>query len=189
MAEPAENVLNALSRLDPREAAERLIAARVGPGWLDAFAEELDRQRNADALAGVLAVWDLKQSDAARLFGVTRQAISKWLSQGVPAERADGVALLAAATDLLVHHLKRERIPAVVRRPAAALGGCSLDSYMNPSITGRWEATPTTVPILDRIAAIEDSTGVWVDESLLTPANLASVRSLAACVHEQLAGS
>jgi len=37
--------------------------------------------------------------------------------------------------------------------------------------------------------AIEESTGVWVDESLLTPANLASVRSLAACVHEQLAGS
>lgn len=126
MAEPAEDVLNALSRLDPREAAERLIAARVDPGWLDAFAEELDRQRNAEALAGVLTVWDLNQSDAARVFGVTRQAISKWLSQGVPAERADGVALLAAATDLLVHHLKRERIPAVVRRPAAALGGRSL---------------------------------------------------------------
>jgi len=34
------------------------------------------------------------------------------------------------------------------------LGGC--DSFMDPSVVGRWEATPTTVPVLDRIAAIEE---------------------------------
>jgi hypothetical protein len=36
------------------------------------------------------------------------------------------VADLAAATDLLVRHLQRDRIPAVVRRPAPALGRRSL---------------------------------------------------------------
>lgn len=36
------------------------------------------------------------------------------------------MAALAAATELLDRHVKRERIPAVVRRPAANLGGTSL---------------------------------------------------------------
>jgi hypothetical protein len=48
-------------------------------------------------------------------------AVSKWLEQGVPAERVETVADLAAATDLLVRYLQRDRIPAVVRRPAPAL--------------------------------------------------------------------
>jgi len=126
MAESAEDLMAGVSRLDPRAAARRLIEAQGESAWLDAFAEQLDRERNAEALARVLAAWDLNQSDAARLFDVSRQAISKWLKQGVPPERADGVALLAAATDLLVHYLKRDRIPAVVRRPAPGLGDRSL---------------------------------------------------------------
>ena len=57
------------------------------------------------------------------------------------------------------------------------------------------EFTPTSDLIesgLDSLAAtqlmlsIEEATGVWVDESLLTPENLASAEALAACVHEQL---
>ena len=44
-------------------------------------------------------------------------AVSKWLEQGGPAERVETVADLAAATDLLVRYLQRDRIPAVVRRP------------------------------------------------------------------------
>ena len=35
--------------------------------------------------------------------------------------------------------------------------------------------------------AIEDRTGIWVDESRLTPDNLRSAETLAACVYEQLA--
>lgn len=114
-----------LIRLDPKQAAEVLGRAR-GAAWLDDFAEHLDRVRSADALGRVLQVWGLNQSDAARLFDVSRQAVSKWLAHGVPAERVETVADLSAATDVLVRHLKRERIPAVVRRPAAALGGRSL---------------------------------------------------------------
>lgn len=40
---------------------------------------------------------------------------------------------------------------------AGVLGGCSsLDSYMDPSVLGRWEYTPTTVPVLTYISSIED---------------------------------
>lgn len=138
MAEAARRLVEDLSHLDPRAAAERLLRARRDDNadwadWLDAFTEHLDRQRNAAALARVLGVWDLNQSDAARLFGVTRQAVSKWLADGVPPDRAVTVADLAAATDLLVRHLKRERIPAVVRRRAANLGDRSLLELLEAS--------------------------------------------------------
>jgi acyl carrier protein len=36
---------------------------------------------------------------------------------------------------------------------------------------------------------VEETTGVWVDESLLTPENLESAESLAGLVFEQLPGS
>jgi acyl carrier protein len=35
--------------------------------------------------------------------------------------------------------------------------------------------------------AIEDRTGIWVDEGRLTPENLRSAETLAACVYEQMA--
>jgi hypothetical protein len=127
MAEPAVDLIHELTRLDPKSAAELLLEAnRDDAGWLDAFAEQLDRQRNAAALQRVLRTWDLNQSDVARIFGISRQAMSKWVQQGVPAERAAAVADLGAATDLLSHHLKRDRIPAVVRRDAPALQDRSL---------------------------------------------------------------
>ena len=45
-----------------------------------------------------------------------------------------------------------------------------------------------SLAVTQLMLAIEESTGVWVDESLLTEETLASAESLAACVHEQLAG-
>lgn len=115
------------ARLDPKRAAEALFAAHKDErAWLDSFAEFLDRKRAGHALARTLEVWGLSQADSARLFGVSRQAVGKWLEQGVPVDRAEAIADLAAATDLLIRHLKRDRIPAVVRRPIAALGGVSL---------------------------------------------------------------
>ncbi len=116
-----------IANLDPREAAERIIASHSDEDdWLDAFSEHLDRSRPGRPLERVLNVWGLNQSEAARLFGVSRQALNKWLDKGVPAERFGAVADIAAATDLLVRYLKRERIPAVVRRPVAALEERSL---------------------------------------------------------------
>jgi len=114
-----------LIELAPGEAA-RVLSRAADEAWLSEFAFSLDRYRGRDDLDRILAVWNLSQSDAARLFRVTRQAIAKWRAHGVPQRQIAAVAELAAATDLLIRQLKRERIPAVVRRPSARLGGHSL---------------------------------------------------------------
>ena len=117
----------AADELDPEEAARRTFTAhRDDSEWLDAFIASLDRHRAVDAFSRTTETWGLSQAEAARLFGVSRQAIGKWRQRGVPPERARAVADLAAATDLLLHHLKRDRIPAVVRRPIPVLDGASL---------------------------------------------------------------
>ena len=114
-----------LTDLAPREAAQVLLR-RADEVWLSELQRSLDRQRSRAGFDRVLAVWNLNQSDAAALFGVTRQAIAKWRARGVPAGRLEAVADLSAATDLLVRHLKRDRIPAVVRRGSTQLNGRSL---------------------------------------------------------------
>jgi hypothetical protein len=112
---------------DPKKLANQLVeASRDRPGWLTVFAGELESQALVDQLRRFLRVWSLSASEASRLFGVSRQALSKWFTQGVPAERVEAVADLAAATDLLVRYLKVDRIPATVRRNAGGLGGRSL---------------------------------------------------------------
>jgi hypothetical protein len=114
-----------LTELAPGEAARALLQ-HADATWLAELQRSLDRQRSQAELDRILRVWGLRQSDLAALLGTTRQAIGKWRSHGVPASRARAIADLAAATDLLVHFLKPERIPAIVRRPAARLGNLSL---------------------------------------------------------------
>ena len=112
---------------NPEEAAEQIFAAHRHEGaWLDAFSQSLDRRRAGESLGRTLRVWGVSQAEAARLFGISRQAVSKWLARGAPAARVDALADLSAATELLVRYLKRDRIPAVVRRPIPALGEVSL---------------------------------------------------------------
>ena len=121
--------MNTITTIDlsPDDAAEQIFAAhRHERAWLDLLTESLDRRRAAESFARTIEAWDMKQGEAARLFGVSRQAIGTWLRRGVSADRAGAVADLAAATDLLVHYLERDRIPAVVRRPIPALRGVSL---------------------------------------------------------------
>ena len=45
-----------------------------------------------------------------------------------------------------------------------------------------------SLAVTQLLLAVEERTGVWVDEGLLTPETLASCESLAACTHE-LAGA
>ena len=121
------SIVASIRRLDPDDAAEQIITAHRNEGvWLDAFLDCLERRRGGQSFARTLKTWGLSQADAARVFDVSRQAVGKWLRGGVPTERAEAFSDLAAATDLLVHYLKRERIPAVVRRPIRRLGGVSL---------------------------------------------------------------
>jgi hypothetical protein len=84
----------------------------------------------------VLDTWGITNAEAGRLFGVTRQAVGKWRANGLPEDRRAAVGDLAAVTDLLVHYLKRDRIPAVVRRPAERLGGCSMIDLVGERRTG-----------------------------------------------------
>jgi len=44
------------------------------------------------------------------------------------------------------------------------------------------EAGLDSLAVTQLLLALEESTGIWVDESLLTPENLASADALAACV-------
>jgi len=72
------------------------------------------------------------------------------------------------------------RIYEILSRELLSVGdGFTVDSDL---VTAGLDSMAVTQLML----AIEESTGVWVDESLLTPENLASARALAACVHEQL---
>ena len=122
---------------DAEEAAERTFREhRHDAGWLDAFIASLDHRRAVESFTRTTEAWGLSQAEAARLFGVSRQAVGKWRRRGVPPERAGAVADLAAATDLLVRYLKRDRIPAVVRRPIPALGGVSLVELLGRGDTG-----------------------------------------------------
>lgn len=50
--------------------------------------------------------------------------------------------------------------------------GCEVDSFINPSITGRWENTPTIVPILEKLGMVEDQVGELVEYSDVVPEDL-----------------
>lgn len=104
------------------------ILAEIGehPSELRALVDELDRRLRLRPLERLLSLWDLSAAEAARFFGVSRQAFGQWLRGDVPGARAEAVADLGAATDVLDRYVKRERIAAVVRRGAPSLGGASL---------------------------------------------------------------
>ncbi len=61
---------------------------------------------------------------------------------------------------------------AVLALSSVFLGGCTWDSYMDPSVIGRWERTPTRVPILKNISQIEDPSAEWVEISDITSQDL-----------------
>lgn len=55
---------------------------------------------------------------------------------------------------------------------ALAQSGCNFHSWFDQSVVGRWEITPTTAPILDRIAAIEGPDDEYVQYSEVSPDDL-----------------
>lgn len=120
---------------EPEELAA-LLAATQEPGWLDAFSEAFNQARSANQAKYVFSVWGLSLAEAGRLFGVSRQAVSRWTIDGVPSTQTEAFADLAAATEILSHYLRHDRIPAVVRRPAAALGHQSLIDLLADGDTG-----------------------------------------------------
>ena len=115
----------ALRRLDPTAAA-LAVTRGADDAWTLKFLEALESRVRTQPLERLMATWDLSAAGAGRVFGVSRQAVSKWRGSGVPDDRAVALADLGAATDVLERYVRRDRIPAVVRRKAAILGGLSL---------------------------------------------------------------
>jgi len=116
----------ASNRPTPHDMAAQIIANAPDEKWIRALVDYLDRRVRTAPLERLLTLWGLSAAEAAQVFGVSRQAFTKWRRSGPPADRAPAVAAMAAATDLLDRYVKRERIPAVVRRAAEQLGGLSL---------------------------------------------------------------
>lgn len=81
---------------------------------------------SASPLEEVIDAFDLSLTDAGRLFGVTRQAASQWLDEGVPSDRQAKVTSVAQVASLLRNHLVPQRIPGIARKPADAYGGRSM---------------------------------------------------------------
>jgi hypothetical protein len=102
------------------------LSASHDRAWLREVVSQLDVSLQRSALERLTALWGVSSAEAAGFFGVSRQAFAKWLRVGPPADRSPAVAALEDATELLARHLKRERIPAVVRRNSALTGKRSL---------------------------------------------------------------
>lgn len=131
-----------VSGVSPSTMADLLVREFEDSGhWLESFAEEFCRRLPSVSLSKVLGVWNLAGQEAADGFGVSQETLGGWLEHGVPADHAEPLANLSAATDVLLHYLKANRIPAVVRRPADLLGGKSLmDLYSERDTVGILEA-------------------------------------------------
>lgn len=127
-----------LAQTAPEVLADEIVSSG-NDEWVDAFTEALGQRRAANQAQRVFDSWGISFSEAGRLFGVSRQAVGKWVSDGVPATQVAAFADLAAANDLLVHYLKADRIAAVVRRPISALDGLSLLDLIS---TGRTSELP-----------------------------------------------
>lgn len=75
----------------------------------------------------------------------------------------------------LIHRILRDELLAVGEEftPTSDLVGAGLDS----------------LAVTQLMLSIEEATGIWVDESLLTPENLKTSETLAACVHAHVSRS
>lgn len=119
-----DNVVMDIS-VAPEELARELVDS-ADSDWLRELVDALDREVRSGPLVRLTTLWDLSNAAAARIFGISRQAFAKWLTAGPPADRADDVAAVDTITTLLDRYVKRERIPAVVRRTASAYGDQSI---------------------------------------------------------------
>ena len=105
--------------------------------WLGTFADQLHKRLPSVSLTKVLRVWNLADQEAADGFDVSCKTLETWMKEGVPSDRLEHLSDLAAATDVLLHYLKVERISAVVRKPIGRLGGKSLVDLYSKGETGQ----------------------------------------------------
>ena len=117
--------------------ADVLTRTRGDADALRQIIDRLDRELNVGPLERTMRLWDISAAQLGVMFGVSRQAMAKWLSDGPPAIRRDQVALLDQSTDLLDRWIKRDRIPAVVRRNVDSLYG---RTRLDVALAGEFES-------------------------------------------------
>ncbi len=93
-------------------------------GFTRAVLDELSGA--GSAIRSLLSSWQLSIAEAARLFGVTRQAVQQWLAGDVPAARQPKVLAVVRIADLLSRNIRPERIPGIVRSPAPGYDGATM---------------------------------------------------------------
>lgn len=107
---------------DPPEVADDVAAQR----FLRRVRFHLNNPDTMNPLQRIMEAFDLSKTNTAALFGVSRQAISQWLSDGVPTDRQEKITALLALLDNLQRKLKADRLPGIARRPAPAYGGVTM---------------------------------------------------------------
>lgn len=117
--------------------ADVLTRTRGDADALRQIIDRLDRELNVGPLERTMRLWDISAAQLGVMFGVSRQAMAKWLSDGPPAIRRDQIALLDQSTDLLDRWIKRDRIPAVVRRNVDSLDG---RTRLDVALAGEFES-------------------------------------------------
>lgn len=75
-------------------------------------------------------------------------------------------------TSRSAHPLRGALLACLVSAPIWPLLGCEVDSFFDPSKTGYFETTATTVPILERLDVIERGTEQWEGAEYPTRADL-----------------
>jgi hypothetical protein len=93
-------------------------------GFTRAVLDELSSA--GSVLRSLLSSWQLSTAEAARLFGVTRQAMQQWLEGGVPQARQPKVLAVLRIADLLSRNVRPERVPGIVRSPSSGYDGATM---------------------------------------------------------------
>ncbi len=119
-----------VAELEWEDDCETLLPAGFGidEAGIEAFDRVVDGVVDGSdgPLEEVIATFGLTYTDVGRLFGVSRQAVTQWLAEGIPGERQAKAATIAQVAALLRHSLVPERLPGLARRPADAYGGRSM---------------------------------------------------------------
>ena len=95
---------------------------RVEPSLYADIMDRFNRRQDVDALVTIKTLFRLNKSELGRLFGVSRQAVGKWLSGGgTPPERVATVNRVAELARKLATIFKPDRLPSIVRAPLPGL--------------------------------------------------------------------
>jgi DNA-binding XRE family transcriptional regulator len=76
-------------------------------------------KRGVRTLGHLRKAFSLTRTDVARLFRVTPEAVLKWERNGVPVQRLAEIDRCFQLAEMMQHRLRPDRLPALVRTPAA----------------------------------------------------------------------